>query len=545
MANLATHTFRSFAVSFQPNLKLHQLPELTESKLKGEIRRHEAERSRRSLLWSYYRNHLIQDAGSSRPLKLAQERGLPDRLTREAVFIPGSQVGGSREVVIENDIAWRVATMIDFLFGKPLSIHSVATDAQLAGQIENALTTVWHNSGGMGLLHDAAVLGHVYGSVQFVLDTVAATGSGHAVAAGLELASLRIRLVPPQRGVPIMAADDYRQLQALVIVYEPAAAGDLETTGNAGTVAESETTDDEGSGGTGSQSERSVRTGFTAGRLPTISQRVMRALGKRFGGAARGASVTGRLPLAPGSIVQVISATLTQWYEVGEDEEVSLLHQRVALCPGVLEAAHVQNVAVPLTHHGGSEVEQLIPLQNELNTRLSDRANRVTMQCFKMYLAKGIDGFDKVPVMPGTIWHTDNSLASIEAFGGDAASPSEESHIGEIREAMDKLSATPPLAAGVVRSKIGNLTSENALKVTLQGILSRTQRKRLTYGRGIVDISRAVLAALDYAGILPTEEADRGLELVWADPLPSGEAAARSARATEAPQVTQRGVKIE
>jgi len=517
-------------VSFQPNLKLHQLPELTEARLGVAIRRHENERSRRSLLWSYYRNHLIQDAGSSRPLKLAQERGLPDRLTREAVFIPGSQVGGTREVVIENDIAWRVATMIDFLFGKPLTIRSTATDAARAAQVEAALATVWRNSGGMGLLHDAAVLGHVYGSVQLVVDTVTRSDSGtRDTRTGLEIGDLRIRLVPPQRGVPIMAADDYRQLQALVIVHEPASAGDAP--------------------GDEEADEASTVSGVNAS--PSISQRVMRALGKRFGSVTAGVPTNAPLPLAIGSVVQVVSAQLTQWFEVGDDGQVSLLHQRTALCPGVLEAAHIQNVALPLTADGASEVEPLIPLQNELNTRLSDRANRVTMQCFKMYLAKGIDGFDKVPVMPGTIWHTDNPLASIEAFGGDAASPSEESHIGEIREAMDKLSATPPLAAGVVRSKIGNLTSENALKVTLQGILSRTQRKRLTYGRGIVDISRVVLAALDFAGILPTAIGDRGLELVWADPLPSSDTASRAAEAARAtqtsqePVVTQRGTKIE
>ncbi len=511
-------------MSFQPNLKLHQLPELTESRLITEIRRHESERSRRSLLWSYYRNHLIQDAGSSRPLKLAQERGLPDRLTREAVFIPGSQVGGTREVVIENDIAWRVATMIDFLFGKPLTIRSTATDATRAAQIEAALATVWRSSGGMGLLHDAAVLGHVYGSVQLVVDTVTrSVNSAFETINGLEISDLRIRLVPPQRGVPIMATDDYRQLQALVIVYEPASAGDAPSDGE----------------------EVGATTTSGVSGSPSISERVMRALGKRFGSGAGGVSGIVPLPLATGSVVQIISAQLTQWFKVGDVGQASLLHQRRALCPGVLEAAHIQNVAMPLTADGASEVEPLIPLQNELNTRLSDRANRVTMQCFKMYLAKGIDGFEKVPVMPGTIWHTDNALASIEAFGGDAASPSEESHISEIREAMDKLSATPPLAAGVVRSKIGNLTSENALKVTLQGILSRTQRKRLTYGRGIVDICRAVLAALDHAGILPTTMSERGLELVWADPLPSSDTASRAAEVPQQQAINQRGTTIE
>jgi hypothetical protein len=109
--------------------------------------------------------------------------------------------------------------------------------------------------------------------------------------------------------------------------------------------------------------------------------------------------------------------------------------------------AHIQNVAQPFAYHGIGEVEPLIPLQDDLNTRLSDRANRVTMQSFKMYLAKGVDGFERTPVGPGVLLSTDNENASITAFGGDAASPSEDRHIDELREALDKLRYRPSPAA--------------------------------------------------------------------------------------------------
>src|SRR5690606_35876952 len=48
--------------------------------------------------------------------------------------------------------------------------------------------------------------------------------------------------------------------------------------------------------------------------------------------------------------------------------------------PGVIPVAHIQNVPQPLRWAGQSDVEPLISLQDELNTRLSDRACRVTMQ---------------------------------------------------------------------------------------------------------------------------------------------------------------------
>lgn len=187
---------------------------------------------------------------------------------------------------------------------------------------------------------------------------------------------------------------------------------------------------------------------------------------------------------------------------------------------GRIPVVHIQNMAQPFAFEGLSEVEPLIPLQDELNTRLSDRANRVTMQSFKMYLAKGIENFDQRAVAPGQIWSTSSPDASIAEFGGDADSPSEESHIREVREALDKISAVPPLASGVVRAKIGNLTSANALRITLMGLLSKTARKRVTYGGGIARTSALVLAALDHAGILRTDPSQRGVRLWWPDPLP-------------------------
>jgi hypothetical protein len=164
-------------------------------------------------------------------------------------------------------------------------------------------------------------------------------------------------------------------------------------------------------------------------------------------------------------------------------------------------------------------VEPLIPLQDELNTRLSDRAFRVTMQSFRMFLAKGIDGFG--PVGPGRVIVTDNPEASITAVGGDAASPSEDAHIREVREAMDKVSCVPPLASGVLRQRIGNLSSANALRITLMGLLAKTARKRVTYGRGIERVSGFILRALHESGVLKTDERDRGVRLEWPDPLPA------------------------
>ncbi len=93
------------------------------------------------------------------------------------------------------------------------------------------------------------------------------------------------------------------------------------------------------------------------------------------------------------------------------------------------------------------------------------------------------------------MWQTDNPDASIDEFGGDSDSPSETAHIDEIRQAMDKTSGVTPVAAGILRNRIGNLSSGNALRVTLMGLLAKTQRKRVTYGRGIEQLCELRLPA--------------------------------------------------
>ena len=81
------------------------------------------ERRRHERLWMYYRNPmrpcLVDDhALSSRPYQQGQEWGLPPRLTGTRCT-EESEAGASingiarKEIVIENDIAWRIDTMVE------------------------------------------------------------------------------------------------------------------------------------------------------------------------------------------------------------------------------------------------------------------------------------------------------------------------------------------------------------------------------------------------------------------------------------------------
>jgi hypothetical protein len=461
-------------------------------------------------LWEYFRNPLRPATGAaadvlnaaSRPYVEAQEVGLPARITGVRRRGPGDDTLDLRrkEVVIENDIAWRVHTMVDFLFPRCPALRSLSPDPATARGVEEVLQAMLDANGGVRLLHEMALFGAVYGFVDVALRTPADAADSALAAASaadsparspssaapahrpgtsspggrpparrraLDAArALRLEPIEATRVVPVLAEDDYRRLRLWVQTFEKHPP----------------------------RLERAKRS-----RLP---------LPWRSRADAEPAAV---------EVVELLSPTWWQRYEDRRlvDEGPNPL--------GRLPVVHVQNLSLPGSYAGLGDVEPLVPLQDELNTRLSDRAHRVTYQSFKMYLGKGIDDFLERPVGPGQMWATENPNAAIEEFGSDADAPGETAHVEQVRQALDKVSGVTPLAAGLIRGNVGHLTSATALRVVLSGLLARTARKRLTYGEGLQRIAELALAWLDRRGVLRTRPEDRRIEVHWPSPLPADE----------------------
>jgi hypothetical protein len=440
-------------------------------------------------LWDYYTNPAVEisEAGSlsgkvnesGRCYVQAQEYGLPARITG-FMHSAGAGLFGARpvkdiqrkEVVIENDIAWRINATVDFLFGKPIRFVSMSPDGQKRSEIESILKAVFAANGDIGFFQDMAVLGSVYGFVDCfvrpgdeILQRISSSSPNLPLEDVLQLAqTIGLELIEAPRALPVLDENDYKKIRFYVQHFYQ------------------------------KRNALNKKASF---------------LGRLLSWGREGEDT--RQVVA---VTEITSATAWQRYE---DKTLAAEGE---LPWGFLPVVHIQNIAQPYYYEGISEVEPLIPLQDELNTRLSDRASRITFQSFKMYLGKGIEGFEDKPVSPGRMWHTDNPEASIEEFGGDAAAPSEDLHIAEIREAMDKTSGVTPVVAGVLKNKLGNLTSAVALRLTLMGMLSKNDRKKFTYSEGLKRICKMVLAILDIAGIYKTSEADRTMDVVFPNPLP-------------------------
>jgi hypothetical protein len=75
----------------------------------------------------------------------------------------------------------------------------------------------------------------------------------------------------------------------------------------------------------------------------------------------------------------------------------------------------------------------------------------------------------------------------------------------------------------VLRNKVGHLTSENALRIVLMGLLAKTERKRVAYGAGIERMCELILHAADVLGVLPNGPEDRQVRLEWPSALPESQ----------------------
>ena len=141
------------------------------------------ERPRYRRLWAYCRNPMrvlaTDGDGADRPYRQAQEWGLPSRITgtraTAADVFSGDVIEeiARKEVVIENDIGWRIDTLVDYLFGRPLVIESAASDPQRRALIGELLRQILADNGGILLLQQLALLGSIYGFVDVLvkLDT--------------------------------------------------------------------------------------------------------------------------------------------------------------------------------------------------------------------------------------------------------------------------------------------------------------------------------------------------------------------------------------
>jgi Phage portal protein, SPP1 Gp6-like len=433
--------------------------------LVDELRLLAARRNRLELFHDYYANPMSPVPVdplelSDRFYRQAQERGLPLRITGQRLTSQHSLDPQRKEVVVENDIAWRIDTMVDVLLGRSPLIESTATDPQTRELLTGTLRATMEAAGGPSLLQELATQCAVYGFADLAVKPDPASPGGNTV---------RLEVIEPHTALPVVDPLCGRQLLAYARVIDLSATAAARLVLQAGNAASPLTGFDISElCGTGSQ-HRLLEIHFSGGWCRVLQGRLLDA----------GPSLTSGIPIV-----------------------------------------RFTNLPARNPWHPRGEVEPLIPMQDELNIRLSDRAYRTALTSAPMFLAAGIGDMPRVPLGPGRVWTTDNDKAKVMTFGGDPGVPSEDRHIDEVREALDKISGVSPIAAGAIKQKLGNLTSAAALRVTLQSLTTKTIRKRAAFAQGIATLARLTFETLAASGRLSVDPADWSTEVLWGPILP-------------------------
>lgn len=461
-----------------------------------------------SYLWLFYTDEQIQipwwDIQSSyngRPMATGQELGLPPRiLGYDATNVLGLANETQRtarqlklqrkEPVTQNEIGWRVDTVNDYLYGehehKPrLCIKSELEEEnpELAEQIDELLKAVFDaNGGGVWFsqfgqktsVHgwaDVLVMMKEGATVNVDKDGNRIEGSG--MIGGVPMAEGQygdfaknciLTIADPRDVVPLVVPREPNQLWGWVLYYK--------TSTNPSLVGAQTSIDD-----LMAREEYWLEI-YTPGRA-----NIFRSVGK-------GEWESVASPVVPG---------------------------------GILPVVHCQHNEDRRRYAALGEVEPLIALQSELNTRLSDRAYKTTMAAYKMYFGKGLEKEVKRDVGPGIMWNTANPEAEISTIGDDTKDEGEDIHILQVREALDRISCVPPVAAGDIKDQIGNLTSAAALNVVLRGFQAKLTRVRRQHRAAIEQICAIILLYANEFGVLKTTPEQRAVRVEWSMDIAASE----------------------
>ena len=273
-------------------------------------------------LWAYYRNpiELIRASGTTHTphgaargwYRSAQEIGLPSRIVGNGTS--GTE-NGRREVVVENDIGWRIASMVDFMFGSPIRIESLAEDQSTKQAVEDTLERVWEGSGGIAMLQDLATLGHVFGHVDLLvrIDEQGLAGARPDDADRW----VSIEPIDARRGVAVLSETDYREIELYALHI--AGADTPERTA----------------------ARETARRGWLD-RLRSEKRAAKNHAATSDAGTSEVFTADGWLRIEEGQIT--------------EKHEWSLL-------PGTLPLVHIQNMSQPFVYEGIGEVEGLVGAQ--------------------------------------------------------------------------------------------------------------------------------------------------------------------------------------
>ena len=230
-------------------------------------------------------------------------------------------------------------------------------------------------------------------------------------------------------------------------------------------------------------------------------------------GHVHGGDTRNILPVAPSPtlLVPIVETwTPSELVIVAGDKELF----RGANVYGFIPFVHIPNARPANQFWGVSDLKDLIPLNRELNERMSDMADIIRFHADPPVVFKGITEHTSLAVGPGTVWDVPEG-AEVSLLEWRGQQPAVHLHLERVLRALHDVAETPKTAFG----DAGRIQSGVALETELQSLIQKTLRKRAWWNAGLRRRNALALRMAELMGLgsfVPYRS-----KVIWAPLLPA------------------------
>jgi hypothetical protein len=186
---------------------------------------------------------------------------------------------------------------------------------------------------------------------------------------------------------------------------------------------------------------------------------------------------------------------------------------------GVIPFVHVPNLPSPPGPWGRSDLADVVPLNRELNERLSDQADVIRYHAHPPVVFRGVEAHEGPAVGPGSVWDLPRD-ADVKLLEWHGPPPAVLEYLQLLLRALYETSETPRTAFG----DSGRLLSGVALETELRPLLQRTLRKRVVWSAALRRRAQLLWAVAEAVGLAPPGTfAGLRPRVVWPPLLPQDE----------------------
>jgi hypothetical protein len=187
---------------------------------------------------------------------------------------------------------------------------------------------------------------------------------------------------------------------------------------------------------------------------------------------------------------------------------------------GVIPFVHVPNLPGPNEFWGRSDLVDVIPLNRELNERMSDQADVIRYHADPPVVFRGVETHDSPTVGPGTVWDLPRD-ADVKLLEWQGQPVAVQEHLNLVLRALYETAETPRTAFG----DSGRLLSGVALETELRPLIQRTLRKRIVWSAALRRRARLIWRIAEQMGLLaPGTSAGLRPRIIWPGMMPADDA---------------------